>query len=124
RAPVDRHRPRSRESGVPGRPHCDDCRPSPRARRPCTNDRPILSPERACDDPAMADLVYRERAAAAEPKGLLLLHHGRGADETDLLALGDHLDPERRLHVVAPRAPLTLGGPGYHWYVVPRVGYP
>jgi phospholipase/carboxylesterase len=26
--------------------------------------------------------------------------------------------------VVSPRAPLTLGGPGYHWYVVPRVGFP
>jgi phospholipase/carboxylesterase len=25
---------------------------------------------------------------------------------------------------VSPRAPLTLGGPGYHWYVVPRVGHP
>jgi phospholipase/carboxylesterase len=26
---------------------------------------------------------------------------------------------------VTPRAPLTLsGGPGYHWYLVPRVGYP
>src|SRR6185295_5807454 len=38
--------------------------------------------------------------------------------------LADALDPARRLHVVTPRAPLTLGGPGYHWYVVPRVGYP
>jgi phospholipase/carboxylesterase len=54
-----------------------------------------------------------------------VLHHGRGADELDLLPLADALDPERRLHVVAPRAPLTLpGSPGYHWYVVPRVGYP
>jgi phospholipase/carboxylesterase len=26
--------------------------------------------------------------------------------------------------VIAPRAPLRLGGPGYHWYIVPRVGYP
>jgi phospholipase/carboxylesterase len=35
------------------------------------------------------------------------------------------LDPERRLHVVTPRAPLVLeGSPGYHWYLVPRVGYP
>ena len=68
--------------------------------------------------------IYRERPAAADPVGLLVLHHGRGADETDLLALADHLDPERRLHVVTPRAPLTLGGPGYHWSVVPRVGYP
>jgi phospholipase/carboxylesterase len=69
-------------------------------------------------------LSYRERPAAADPDGLLVLHHGRGADESDLLSLADHLDPNRRLHVVAPRAPLTLGGPGYHWYVVPRVGYP
>jgi phospholipase/carboxylesterase len=57
--------------------------------------------------------------------GLLVLHHGRGADEFDLLPLGDALDPERRLHVVTPRAPLELPGlPGRHWYVVPRVGFP
>jgi len=69
-------------------------------------------------------LTYRERPAEGNAHGLLVLHHGRGADESDLLSLGDHLDPERRLQVVAPRAPLELGGPGYHWYVVPRVGYP
>ena len=70
-------------------------------------------------------LTYRERPASGEAEGLLILHHGRGADEHDLLGLGDTLDPERRLHVVTPRAPLTLGNwPGYHWYVVPRVGYP
>lgn len=73
----------------------------------------------------MTELTFRERAAAGEPEGLLVLHHGRGADEGDLLTLADALDPERRLHVAAPRAPLTLPGwPGYHWYVVPRVGYP
>jgi len=69
-------------------------------------------------------MTYRERPADGPAEGLLILHHGRGADENDLLGLGDVLDPERRLHVVTPRAPLTLGGPGYHWYVVPRVGYP
>ena len=73
----------------------------------------------------MSELVHRERPAAGEPAGLLVLHHGRGADEQDLLGLADVLDPERRLHVVTPRAPLQLPGwPGYHWYVVPRVGYP
>lgn len=73
----------------------------------------------------MATLPYREREAAADPAGLLLLHHGRGTDESDLLPLAGVLDPERRLHVVAPRAPLQLpGSPGYHWYVVPRVGHP
>jgi phospholipase/carboxylesterase len=70
-------------------------------------------------------LVQRERPAAAEAAGLLVLHHGRGTDEHDLLGLADALDPAQRLHVVTPRAPLTLpGSPGYHWYVVPRVGYP
>lgn len=70
-------------------------------------------------------LVYRERLPAGEPAGLLVLHHGRGADEHDLLGLADILDPQRRLHVVSPRAPLTIPGwPGNHWYLVPRVGYP
>jgi phospholipase/carboxylesterase len=72
-----------------------------------------------------AELVFRERPAAGEPEALLVLHHGRGADENDLLTLADVFDPGRRLHVVTPRAPLELPGwPGYHWYVVPRVGYP
>ena len=73
----------------------------------------------------MTSLILRERPADGEPAGLLVLHHGRGADEQDLLPLADVLDPQRRLHVVSPRAPLTLPGwPGYHWYVVQRVGYP
>ena len=70
-------------------------------------------------------MTYRERPASGDAAGLLVLHHGRGADEHDLLGFGDVLDPQRRLHVVTPRAPLTLPGwPGHHWYVVPRVGYP
>jgi phospholipase/carboxylesterase len=73
----------------------------------------------------LTQLTFRERPAAGQAEGLIVLHHGRGTDERDLLSLADVLDPERRLHVVTPRAPLTLPGwPGYHWYVVPRVGYP
>jgi phospholipase/carboxylesterase len=73
----------------------------------------------------LSELVHRERPAAGEAAGLVVLHHGRGADEADLLGLADVLDPERRLHFVTPRAPLQIPGwPGYHWYVVPRVGYP
>jgi len=73
----------------------------------------------------MDALTYLERPAAGEPSGLLILHHGRGTDERDLLGLADLLDPEGRLRVVAPRAPLRLpGSPGYHWYLVRRVGYP
>jgi phospholipase/carboxylesterase len=70
-------------------------------------------------------LTFHERPASGEANGLLVLHHGRGTDELDLLPLADELDPQRRLHVVAPRAPLRLpGAPGFHWYYVPRVGYP
>jgi phospholipase/carboxylesterase len=73
----------------------------------------------------MSSLYFEERPAAADPQGLLVLHHGRGTSERDLLALADIFDPPRRLHVVCPRAPLQLpGSPGYHWYLVPRVGYP
>jgi phospholipase/carboxylesterase len=76
-------------------------------------------------DSLMSGLIYRERPAAGEAAGLLVLHHGRGADEHDLLGLADVLDPDRRLHAVTPRAPLQIPGwPGNHWYVVPRVGYP
>jgi len=70
-------------------------------------------------------LAYVERAADGEAAGLLVLHHGRGTSELDLIGLADALDPERRLRIVSPRGPLQLpGSPGYHWYVVPRVGYP
>ena len=70
-------------------------------------------------------LIFGERPADGDGDGLLVLHHGRGTSELDLLPLADVLDPARRLHVIAPRAPLQLpGSPGYHWYRVPRVGYP
>jgi phospholipase/carboxylesterase len=70
-------------------------------------------------------LAYAERPSAGAARGLLVLHHGRGTDELDLLPLADELDPQRALHVVAPRGPLQIAGwPGNHWYLVPRVGYP
>ncbi len=73
----------------------------------------------------MAKLGFQERAASGQPEGLLVLHHGRGTSEEDLLPLADVLDPGQRLHVAAPRGPLQLPGmPGYHWYAVPRVGHP
>jgi phospholipase/carboxylesterase len=71
------------------------------------------------------ELFRLDRAADGEAEGLLVIHHGRGTDERDLIGLADLLDPQRRLQVVAPRAPLQLpGSPGYHWYLVPRVGHP
>src|SRR5439155_20229521 len=46
-------------------------------------------------------LHFEERPAAGEPSGLVVLHHGRGTSEQDLLPLADVLDPERALPVVA-----------------------
>jgi phospholipase/carboxylesterase len=73
----------------------------------------------------MSELAYVERPPADVAEGLLVLHHGRGSNEQDLIGLADVFDPERRLHVVSPRAPLEFQGmPGAHWYVVQRVGFP
>ena len=49
-----------------------------------------------------------ERPAAGEAYGALVLFHGRGADEYDLLPLLDELDPDRRLDGFCPRGPLSL----------------
>ena len=54
----------------------------------------------------------------------LVLLHGRGADENDLLGLFDVLDPERLLRGITVGGPLALPPGGRHWYVVPRVGFP
>ncbi|MFL5818000.1 MAG: alpha/beta hydrolase [Conexibacter sp.] len=70
-------------------------------------------------------LRHRVREPAGAPEGALVLLHGRGTDEHDLLPLADALDPERRLVAITPRGPLTFPGqPGAHWYVVRRVGFP
>jgi phospholipase/carboxylesterase len=69
-------------------------------------------------------LTYRTRPAAGEPDGLLVLFHGRGADEHDLFPLLDLLDPERRLVGVTPRGPLALPPGGSHWYALGGLGTP
>jgi phospholipase/carboxylesterase len=69
-------------------------------------------------------LVARTRPADGEPDGALVLFHGRGADEHDLVPLLDLLDPERRLLGVTPRGPLTLPPGGAHWYIVRQIGFP
>jgi len=69
-------------------------------------------------------LQVRERPAAGEAEGALVLLHGRGADENDLFPLLDELDPERRLHGYTPRGPLSLPPGGAHWYVLGGLGTP
>ena len=69
-------------------------------------------------------LQYQLRPATGEPEGALVLLHGRGTNDFDLLPLIDALDPERRLVGVTPRAPLELTPGGFHWYISRAVGYP
>ena len=69
-------------------------------------------------------LSHLTRAPVGDPDGLLVLFHGRGADERDLFPLLDVLDPERRLLGVTPRGPLRLPPGGAHWYAVHEIGYP
>jgi phospholipase/carboxylesterase len=69
-------------------------------------------------------LTHLTRPARGEPDGLLVLFHGRGADERDLFPLLDLLDPERRLLGVTPRGPLDLPPGGAHWYAVHEIGHP
>ena len=69
-------------------------------------------------------LTHLTRSPAGEPEGLLVLFHGRGADERDLFPLLDVLDPGRRLLGIAPRGPLHLPPGGAHWYAVHEIGYP
>ena len=73
---------------------------------------------------SLPELTSVRRAAGGEPAALLVLFHGRGADERDLLPVAGLLDPERRLLVVSPRGPLALPPGGAHWYVVRQIGYP
>jgi len=69
-------------------------------------------------------IVHRTRPAAGTPAGALVLMHGRGADELDLVPLLDILDPEQRLVGLVPRGPLALPPGGAHWYAVREIGYP
>lgn len=69
-------------------------------------------------------LAHLVRESANEPEGALVLLHGRGADESDLVPVLDALDPQRRLVGLTPGAPLPGPGGGRWWYQVPRVGFP
>ena len=69
-------------------------------------------------------LIHVRRPAAAEPAGALVLFHGRGTSEHDLLPLLDVLDPGGELLGITPRGPLSLPPGGAHWYAVARIGFP
>lgn len=52
----------------------------------------------------------------------LVLLHGRGANEDDLLGLARYLDP--RLLIISVRAPFDFSFGGYTWYDLQEVGAP
>lgn len=60
--------------------------------------------------------VREPRRPAQGPSPLLILLHGYGSDEADLLGLADHLDP--RFRVIGVRAPLALDMGGYAWFPI------
>lgn len=60
-------------------------------------------------------LVTNAVRGRQEPDRLLMLIHGKGADEHDLEPLIPYLDPEGRFLTVLPRAPLSFMG-GWQWY--------
>jgi phospholipase/carboxylesterase len=62
-------------------------------------------------------LVYRLRQSRMDRKApLLILLHGYGSNEEDLLGLAPYLD--ERFTIVSARAPYTLGPGSYAWYAV------
>jgi phospholipase/carboxylesterase len=62
-------------------------------------------------------LAYRQRLPApAKPSKLLVLLHGVGGNETNLLSLASGIDPDTL--VVLARGPLPLGGPQFAWFRV------
>lgn len=62
-------------------------------------------------------LAYRVRQPQpARPKALLVLLHGVGGDESNLLALAAGVDPDTL--VLLPRGPLTLGPGQFAWFRV------
>jgi phospholipase/carboxylesterase len=74
---------------------------------------------------AAIELIKHElRPARGKPRGALVLLHGRGTNEFDLLPLLDQLDPDRRIVGITARAPLELSPGGFHWYLSRAVGYP
>ncbi len=75
--------------------------------------------------PVQSSLVHNVAAPNSDlhpPFPALILLHGRGTNEDDLLGLAPHLDP--RLLVVSARAPFQFPYGGWTWYDILEVGSP
>ena len=73
---------------------------------------------------SLDSVVHRERPAAGEAEGALVLLHGRATDENDLFPLIEMLDPDRRLDGYTLRGPLNLPPGGWHWYQLAGIPTP
>ncbi len=70
----------------------------------------------ALQRPSLTHLVRGPSARTDGPPPLLLLLHGVGSHEGDLMALAPYLDG--RFFIVGARAPLEIGPGSYAWYTV------
>ncbi len=76
-------------------------------------------------DVRQSTLLHKIAPASTDfnkPKPAIILLHGRGANEDDLLGLAPFLDP--RFFVVAARAPFLFPHGGATWYDMLTVGSP
>jgi phospholipase/carboxylesterase len=64
----------------------------------------------------MLSAIIRRPTIPSDQPPLLVLLHGLGADEHDLMGLAPELDP--RLLIVSIRAPLEYGYGGYAWFEI------
>ena len=74
-------------------------------------------------DTALLHRVVPPLEESPGPHPTLVLVHGRGADEQDLLGLAPALDPRLMLLSVRAPFPFMMSG-GYTWYDVQQIGTP
>ncbi len=87
----------------------------------CLWNRRVLNPVKHFETSLEYQVApFDERQEGLRPA--LVLLHGRGADEEDLLGLAPYLDP--RFICIAARAPLSYAYGGYTWYDLREVGIP
>ncbi|MBM4160238.1 MAG: alpha/beta fold hydrolase [Ignavibacteria bacterium] len=76
-------------------------------------------------EPVKSSLLHKVLPAGGGEKGgspALLLLHGRGTNEDDLLGLAQYLDP--RFFIISARAPFRFPYGGFTWYQIVEVGTP
>ena len=91
-----------------------DGREAPEGTPAESTEAPGTEPSTEETDAPAVDWVYIERDRTGGEIADLVILHGYGANERDLLPLAEQLD--ERLHIVLVRAPNELGDDRYAWY--------